>query len=71
MYSASGNKTLDILFYKKEIEIENAFRPFWPKSSVAFTVVQYTCILYFLWLFISSDYFVNECHLLNLVISNP
>ena len=34
MYSASGNHTLDILFYKKEIEIKNAFRPFWPEAKV-------------------------------------
>ena len=28
MYSASGNHTLDMSFYKKEAEIENAFKPF-------------------------------------------
>ena len=34
MYSTSGNYTLDVLFYEKEIEIKTFFRPIWPKAKV-------------------------------------
>ena len=47
MNSASGNQTLDILFYKTETEIRNAFQPFLTKSnSIAFSLlfsIHYVC----------------------------
>ena len=40
MYSTSGNYTLDILFYRKEIEIEKRFEDILTKSkSVAFSLL--------------------------------
>ena len=42
MYNASGNQTLEILFYEKEIEIKMLFGHFDQKQKCSvFTFVQY------------------------------